>query len=344
MKRRDFLRSLAYGSAGAAVGRWLPLSATQGATGPEAAELPRRRFGRTNIKLSVVGFGGITLAGVDPDRCNKLVADAIEQGVNYFDSSPRYGDSEPRLGKALKPHRKQVFLACKTKKRSYAEARQRFEQSLKDLQTDHLDLYQLHSITDVKRDVDAAFAKDGAMKLLAEARKAGKVRYLGFSAHSVEAALAAMNRFDFDSILFPVNYACWMEGNFGQQVLQVARKKKMAILALKSLCHGRWTVGWRQRPQDKRGFWYEPVLEEADARHCMAFTLGQEGVVSLLPPGKPFTTTMASRLGKQLKPLSAAGKRKLAKMAREHKPLFKYSGDRQTMDAPDDRNAQVRRA
>jgi aryl-alcohol dehydrogenase-like predicted oxidoreductase len=344
MKRRDFLKSIAYGGAGAAVGRWLPAAAAQAANAPENQPLPRRRFGRTKVKLSIVGFGGITLAGVDQDRCDKLVADAVEQGVNYFDSSPRYGDSEPRVGKALEPHRKQVFLACKTKKRSYGEAREQFEQSLKDLRTDYLDLYQLHAISDVKRDVDAAFADDGVMKLLTEARKAGKVRYLGFSAHSVQAALAAMDRFDFDSILFPINYACWMEGNFGPQVLEVARKKKMAILALKSLCHGRWTVGWRQRPQDKRGFWYEPVLEQEDARDCMAFTLSREGVVSLLPPGKPFATNMAIRLGKELKPFSPGAKRKLARMADQVKPLFSYSGDEQAMDCPGDRNAQVRRA
>ncbi|MHC4784282.1 MAG: aldo/keto reductase, partial [Planctomycetota bacterium] len=100
------------------------------------------------------------------------------------------------------------------------------------MRTDYFDLYQLHAITDVEKDVDAAFAEDGVMKLLMEEKKQGRIRYLGFSAHSEEAALTAMDRYDFDSILYPVNFAAYMKGEFGPKVVKKAQEKQMAILAL----------------------------------------------------------------------------------------------------------------
>ena len=105
------------------------------------------------------------------------------------------------------------------------------------MRTDHFDLYQLHAVT-TRDDVETIFAPGGAMETFVAARKAGKVRFLGFSAHSVEAALALIDRFAFDTILFPVNFATWHAGNFGPQVLAAAQEKGMGILASR-----RWRAG-----------------------------------------------------------------------------------------------------
>ena len=104
------------------------------------------------------------------------------------------------------------------------------KRSLERLRTDHLDLYQLHALNNVKKDVDTAFSKGGAMEVFTEAKKSGQVKFLGFSAHSEEAALAAMERYDFDSVLFPVNFACHYKNGFGPKVIAKAREKGVAIL------------------------------------------------------------------------------------------------------------------
>src|SRR4029078_9558208 len=114
-------------------------------------------------------------------------------------------------------------------------AEREMKESLKALQTDHFDLYQLHAIKDVKKDVDVAFGQDGAMAAILDAKKAGIIRHIVFSAHSTEAALAALERFDFDSALFPINYASWNIGGFGPEIMKKAQSKGVTCLALKGM-------------------------------------------------------------------------------------------------------------
>ena len=173
----------------------------------------------------MIGFGGIVVMNATPDDASAAVGMAIDSGVNYFDVAPSYGDAEIKLGPALEPFRKDVFLACKTGMRTKDGARKELEQSLKNMRTDHFDLYQHHAVTTLE-DVDTMLGPGGAMETFIEAKAEGKIRFIGFSAHSVEAAMAMMDRFDFDTILFPFNYATWNAGNFGPQVMARAKEKK----------------------------------------------------------------------------------------------------------------------
>lgn len=168
-----------------------------------------RPYGTDGRELSVVGFGAIVVMNETPEDASTCVAWAIDQGVNYFDVAPSYGDAEIRLGPALEPFRKDVFLACKTAERSADKAHAELEQSLKNPRTDHVDLYQLHALTTTD-DIEQAFGPGGAMEVFVKVREEGKTRYLGFSAHNEEAALEALRRFPFDSVLFPLNFACWI--------------------------------------------------------------------------------------------------------------------------------------
>ncbi|NBT19640.1 MAG: aldo/keto reductase [Proteobacteria bacterium] len=160
-----------------------------------------RTLGQTGQKLSVIGFGGIVVTETPQDEANRLVASAVARGVNYFDVAPSYGDAEDRLGPALRPHRDGVFLACKTGMRDAVGARAELESSLAKMHTDHFDLYQLHAMTKME-DVETVLGPGGAMETFLRARDEGKVKYLGFSAHSTEAAVALLDRFPFDSVLF----------------------------------------------------------------------------------------------------------------------------------------------
>ena len=212
---------------------------------------------------------------------------------------PAYGDAEIKLGPALEPYRKDVFLACKTTERGREGARKELEQSLKNLRTDHFDLYQFHAVT-TPEDVEQIFAPGGAMETYLEARKEGKIRFIGFSAHSVEAAMAMMDRFDFDTILFPVNYVTWNAGNFGPQVLEKAHQKKMGILALKAMAKGPWPKGDENKEYPK--CWYEPLTSPEDIKMGLGFTLSHP-VTAALTPGDTRLFKTALSVSGSIKPL-----------------------------------------
>ena len=242
MDRRKFITGLT----AAAIGSGLNLTSCSSMEGTmmnrkTGSPIPRRKLGRTGEELSVLGFGGIVVTRETPEAAANYVAEAFDRGVNYFDVAPSYGNAEERLGPALAPYRDRCFLACKTTARGAQEAEAELNTSLKRLRTDHVDLYQLHAITEVGKDVEAAFAPGGVMEAVTRAREAGKIRFVGFSAHSEQAAHAAMDRFDFDTVLFPFNFATWLKNGFGPSVL--VRLKVMWML---SLLKHRTTAALRQ--------------------------------------------------------------------------------------------------
>ncbi len=233
--------------------------------------MEKRVLGQTGEKLSIAGFGGIVVMNEDPASASRIVAKAIDRGINYFDVAPSYGNAEERLGPALEPYRNSVFLACKTTKRSKKEAAAELQQSLRRLRTDHVDLYQCHSVTTMD-DVEQIFGPDGAMETMLEAREKGLTRFLGFSAHTEEAALAMMDRFAFDTILFPFNWVIWHQGHFGPKVLPKAVEKGMGILALKTLCKRQVGEGEVKKwPK----CWYIPVENMEEAHLAFRWTLSK---------------------------------------------------------------------
>ena len=250
------------------------------AAGKARKPLPRRQYGKTKEKLSIIGFGGIVVKDVTPKEAANFVAEAVDRGANYFDVAPYYGNAQQRLGPALKPYRQDCFLACKTLERDAAGARKELNQSLKLLKTEHFDLYQLHALMDVD-EVEQAFGPGGAMETILKAQQDGKIRYIGFSAHSEEAAHAAMDRFDFDSILFPVSFPLWIKAKFGPSVYQRAKKARMGILALKPMAHQLWPSGEKRRWSKT---FYEPFDEIDTAALGLRFTLHLP-VTAMCPPG-----------------------------------------------------------
>lgn len=240
-----------------------------------------RPYGKTGINLSVIGFGGIVVMDETGADAARYVAEAIDRGVNYFDVAPTYGNAEERLGPALEPYRKDIFLACKTGKREGAEARASLEESLSKLKTDHFDLFQLHAMTS-DEDVKLALGSGGALEALVKAREQGLIRYIGFSAHSEKAALALLDAFPFDSILFPVNLASWLGAGFGEAVLSTAERKKIPVLALKALAKRALSSG-EARTREKA--WYAPAESYEEAERGIRFTLSRPGVVAALSPG-----------------------------------------------------------
>jgi aryl-alcohol dehydrogenase-like predicted oxidoreductase len=282
-------------------------------------KIEKRALGKTGEKLSFIGFGGIVVDKATPEQAASRVKEAIDAGINYFDVAPSYGNAEEMLGPALKPYRKDVFLACKTGERKKEGARRELEQSLKYLHTDHFDLYQLHAVTSLE-DVDTIFSKGGAMETFLEARQEGKVKYLGFSAHSVEAAMALMDNFDFDTILFPFNYATWYAGDFGPQVMERAKKKEMGILALKAMASRRWEEG-EERTNKKT--WYKPLPTREEANQGLRFTLSHP-VTAAIPPGHEDLFSMALELAADFKPMDPKEIKEIKAKALKTEPIFRY--------------------
>jgi aryl-alcohol dehydrogenase-like predicted oxidoreductase len=288
----------------------------------EAGALERRNLGRTGLRLSILGFGGIVVMDATPEQAAQRVKHAIDRGVNYFDVAPTYGDAEIKLGPALRPYRKSIVLGCKTTRRDRANARMELEQSLERLETDYFDLYQLHAVTTIE-EVETIFAPGGAMETLLEAREEGKVRYLGFSAHSVEAAMLLMDKFDFDTIMFPVSASSWHAGNFGPQVLQQAADRQMGILALKAMARGPWPKGTEAAKRLPK-CWYEPMSDPDEALQGLRFTLSHP-VTLALPPGNEDLFAMALDLIPSFSPLSGSEVLAIKQKALIQQPLFSHS-------------------
>jgi aryl-alcohol dehydrogenase-like predicted oxidoreductase len=310
MERRTFLKSALAGTIAAR-----ELASAGG------RQIPKRPY-RDDVKLSIIGFGAIVVVGMEQDKANHTVADSFDRGVNYFDVAPTYGDgeAEQKLGIALKPYRKNVFLACKTRHHDADNAAKDLEQSLKRLHTDHFDLYQFHAVSSMK-DVERILAPGGAAELFVKARKEGKVRYLGFSAHSAEAAIALMDRFQCDSILFPVNFTCYAQGNFGPQILAKAKEKGVARLALKALAHSRWPKGTKRKETKYPKCWYRPVDDRGLARQALAFTLSED-ITAAVPPGDERIYAMALDLAPDFKPLTSRGRQEVLARAEGLAPIF----------------------
>ena len=217
--------------------------------------------------------------GERPQIAAKYVSMAIGRGVNYFDVAPQYGNAQEILGPALKPYRKDCFLACKTLERTKAKVAADLNKSLKLLKTDYLDLYQLHMIITLE-DVDKIIGPDGALEAFIEAKNKGLIRNIGFSAHTEEAALALMECYDFDSILFPFNWVCWLKDGFGPKVLKRAKGKNMGILALKALAKRSWNK-YEEKKWPK--CWYAPVDNYNEASLALRFTLSKPVAAAVSP-------------------------------------------------------------
>lgn len=280
--------------------------------------MQKRPYGNTGESLSLIGFGGIVVMGAEQSEANRRVRAAFDRGINYFDVAPSYGDAEDRLGPALVGLREQVFLACKTGKRDRAGAAAELRDSLRRLQTDRFDLYQLHAVSSVE-EAETCLAPGGALEAFLEARDAGLVRYLGFSAHSAEAALLLLERFPFNSVLFPLNYTTYYQAGFGPQVVAAAQQRGAALLALKAMARRPWQEGADR--SIAQNTWYEPHTDPAESEQALRWTLSLP-VTAALPPGDPNLFEQAMEFAERFQPLDEKERAAVELKARVHQPLF----------------------
>ncbi len=317
MKRREFLKQAAIAATVASASQ---MQAVKTPSNPIA----RRTLGKTGEKLSIIGFGGIVVMDEESGAARNIVAEAVDRGVNYFDIAPSYGNAQERLGPALAPYRKNCFLACKTEGRNKADSRKQLEQSLTLLQTDHVDLYQFHGLTKMA-ELDTVLGPGGAMETMEAAKKEGKIRYIGFSVHSVETALAAMDRYNFDTVLFPVNWVLFTQGNWGPQILKRAKEKNMGILALKGMAKTVWAADQKQNHPEPK-CWYQPARFPDEASLGLRWTLGHP-ITAAIPPGDERYFRLAMDVAQNYKPLESHEEQALLAGGHGVEPIFHLGND-----------------
>jgi aryl-alcohol dehydrogenase-like predicted oxidoreductase len=318
MKRRAFLKTVSGAAGAAALGLpellWAdePMETVEG--------MPRRPLGRTGLKLSVVGFPGLALTHYEQDKCTAALHDAFKRGVNYYDVAPAYGNGqcETRMGIGLQGlDRSKYFLASKTKKRDKDGCLQELEESLKKLKTDYFDLYQLHHLVR-PAEVEQALGPGGAMETILKAKEQGKIKYIGFSAHTTKAALEVMKGFKFDTVMFPINFVEYYTRDFGKDVLALANEQGAAVLAIKPLSWG----GWPKDMKRNREWWYRSVEEPKDVELAMRFALSQKPVTAGIPPSFLDLLDKTIDAARKYKPLDAQAIAQLKEMAANQASIF----------------------
>jgi predicted aldo/keto reductase-like oxidoreductase len=193
--------------------------------------LDKRRLGRTNLQVSLVGFGGTWIAELSQEEAVKVVRHAFDLGINYFDTARWDGDSEAKIGEALQDHRSQCIIATKTGSRTKRESLDDFEVSLKNLRTDHIDILQLHGIDDEKT-LAKAMSADGSLQTCREARREGLVDFVGVTGHKPRVLAKAVESGEFDTVLVPLNV---VTRQALEELLPAAKAHDVGVIAMKPL-------------------------------------------------------------------------------------------------------------
>lgn len=318
MQRREFMKQAAVTAAVASA------ASMKAAAKSSSNPIAKRTLGKTGEKLSIIGFGGIVVTDTEPSAAANIVSEAVDRGINYFDVAPSYGNAQERLGPALAPYRKNCFLACKTEGRKKDDSRAQLEESLKLLKTDHFDLYQFHALTKMT-DLDTVLGSGGAMETMEAAKKEGKIRYIGFSVHSVETALAAMDRYNFDTVLFPLNWLLVSQANFGMQILKKAQEKQMGILCLKGMAKTVWPADQKKNHPEPK-CWYKPANFPDEASSGLRWTLGHP-ITAAIPPGDEKYFRLAMDVAQNYKPLEPHEEQALLSGGKGLEPIFHLGND-----------------
>jgi aryl-alcohol dehydrogenase-like predicted oxidoreductase len=240
--------------------------------------IPLLPFGRTGHHSTRVIFGAAALSRVSQDVADRALDVLLEHGINHIDVAASYGDAELRVAPWLKRHPGKFFIATKTGKRKAEEAREELQRSLDRLQVDHVDLWQLHNLSD-PIEWDNALSPGGAIDAAIEARDKGLVRAIGVTGHGAQIAAThrrSLQRFDFDSVLLPFNYVTLQSDYYRENfyaVMAACERSGAAVQTIKSLAYRPWSG--RERTNTT---WYEPLQDESDIVRAVHWALGEPGI------------------------------------------------------------------
>jgi predicted aldo/keto reductase-like oxidoreductase len=283
--------------------------------------MEKRRFGRTNHMSTVAIFGAAALYRGTQAEADRAMEQIIAAGVNHIDIAPGYGLAEELVAPWMPAERKRFFLGNKTQLRPKAEAAAQLRRSLEILRTDQFDLFQIHAVT-TWEELDQVTGPGGSLEAIIEAREEGLVKYIGITGHGVDAPalyLEALRRFDFDSILFPINFIQYANPTYrknSEELLKVCRQKDVGVMIIKSITRAPW--GDREHTYNP---WYEPFDDPGIIQQCVNFALSQD-VTGICTVGDTTLLPVVLQACENFTPLDQASQEALIATSGQYEPLF----------------------
>lgn len=280
--------------------------------------MEQRRLGKTQHMSSVLTFGGAALGQVSQTEADTAIELAIEHGVNHFDVAPTYGEAEVRLGPWMEKHHNEIFLGCKTTERSKARASESLQRSLERLRVDRFDLFQFHGVNDLET-LNAVLSPGGALEAVLEAKEQGLVKYIGITGHRPFVQVEALNRFPFDTVLFPLNRVLAARRNDYSDfsiLLDQAKQKDVGMLAIKAITKRPW-----QSPNHNYRTWYEPFDSQAEIDKSLWYVLSQ-GVTTAPMASDASLWPMLLDAAERFQPMNAEEQAVAVTEARRYQSIF----------------------
>jgi aryl-alcohol dehydrogenase-like predicted oxidoreductase len=245
-----------------------------------------RRLGRLGHESSVLIYGGAALSAVDQDTADASIQQALDAGINHFDFAASYGDAELRLGPWIPRIRKDIFLATKTGDRDREGAWASINRSLERLQTDRVDLLQLHAVGDLD-ELGKALGKGGAIEAAVRAKDEGLIGDIGITGHGEQAAathLEGLRRFPFATVLTPLNPVLWRDPVFRanyEALVEEVRRQDAGLMTIKTASRRNWPEGAEQT----NSTWYEPFTDPERIRAAVSWVLAHDEITGLATSG-----------------------------------------------------------
>jgi len=280
--------------------------------------MEKRRFGKTEHMSSIITFGSAALWSVTQGEADAAIELATKYGVNTFDVSPMYGQAEVRLGPWMEKHHKDIFLACKTSERSKTRAWESIKHSLETLKVDYFDLYQFHGVSDVET-LNVVLGPGGALEAVLEAKEQGLVRHIGITGHRPFVHIEALNRFDFETVLFPVNRVLAAHRNDYNDftlLCDITQKKDVGTIGIKAVAKRPW-----ESTMHMYRTWYEPFDKQEEIERCLWYSLSQ-GITTAALPSDLSLWPLILDAAERYRPLSQQEQEEAIAEVQQYKPLF----------------------
>jgi len=280
--------------------------------------MENRRLGKTEHMSSVLTFGSAALWKVSQAEADAAIEMATGHGVNHFDVAPSYGQAEMRLGPWMEKHHKEAFLACKTNERSKTGAWESLKRSLDTLKVDYFDLYQFHGVSDLET-LNVILGPMGALEAVLEAKEQGLVRHIGITGHRPFVQVEALNRFDFDSVLFPCNRVLAAHRNDYTDfslLLETCRQKDVGTIGIKAVAKRPWETTMHMHRT-----WYEPFDEQTDIDKSLWFALSQ-GITTAAMPSELNLWPLVIDAAERFRALDAGEQEEVVSEVMQYKPIF----------------------
>jgi aryl-alcohol dehydrogenase-like predicted oxidoreductase len=283
--------------------------------------MEKRRFGRSGHMSTIAIFGGAALWEITQEDADKVMEMVIQAGVNHIDVAPSYGQAEERIGPWMPRERERFFLGCKTMERTKQGAWDEMQRSLKKLRTERFDLYQLHAVTTID-ELDACTMQGGALEAAVEARQQGLTGYIGITGHGVDSPrvfIEALKRFDFDSILFPLNFVQMADPQYrkdSEELIALCKEKDIGTMTIKTVTKGPW--GEKEKTATT---WYEPFDEQDEIQSAVNFALSYQ-VTGLCTAGDTRILPKVLKACENFTPIDAVERNEMIKSGTRFEPLF----------------------